>query len=58
MVEYQHDSRLLLVLKKRSCWQELLLKNTERVISGFSNRAIFSVIKKEYAIMFGLFLAF
>jgi len=57
MLEYQHVGRLLLVLRKR-----LLViatpKKHRKDPFWISNRAIFSVMKKEYAIMFGLFFAF
>jgi len=56
MLEYQHVCRLLLVLRKR-----LAAATPEKHRKDnfwMSNRAIFSVMKKEYAIMFGLFFAF
>jgi len=57
MLEYQHVGRLLLVLRKRL----LVVATPEKHRKDnfwTSNRAIFSVMKKEYAIMFGLFIAF
>jgi len=57
MLEYQHVGRLLLVLRKRL----LALATPEKHRKDYfwiSNRAIFSVVKIEYAIMFGLFFAF
>jgi len=57
MLEYQYVGRLLLVLRKRL----LAVAAPEKHIKDnfwISNRAIFSVMKKEYAIMFGLFFAF
>jgi len=57
MLEYQHVSRLLLVLRKRL----LAVATPEKYRKDhfwLSNRAIFSVMKKEYAIMIGLFFAF
>jgi len=57
MMEYQHVGRLLLVLRKRlltEATREKHRKGNFRI----SNRAIFSVMKKELAIMLVLFLAF
>jgi len=57
MLEYQHIGKLLLVLRKRL----LTVATSEKHRKDnfwISNRAIFSVMKKEYAIMFGLFFAF
>jgi len=57
MLEYQHIGRLLLVLGKRL----LAVATPEKHRKNYfwiSNRAIFSGMKKEYAIMFGLFFAF
>jgi len=57
MLEYQHIGRLLLVLRKRL----LALATPEKHRKDnfwISNHAIFSVMKKEYVIMFGLFFAF
>jgi len=57
MLEYQHVGRLLLVLKKRFLAVAAPEKHRKDIF-WISNRAIFSVMKKEYAIMFGLFFAF
>ena len=54
MLEYQHVGRLLLVLRKRL----LAVATPEKHSKDNFYRAIFSVMKKEYAIMFGLFFAF
>jgi len=57
MLEYHHVGRLLLVLRKRL----LAVATPEKHRKDnfwISNRAIFSVMKKEYAIMFGLFFTF
>jgi len=57
MLECQHVGRLLLLLRKRL----LAIATTEKHRKDnfwICNRAIFSVMKKEYAIMFGLFFAF
>ena len=57
MLEYQYVGRLLLVLRKRL----LAVATPEKHRKDnfwISNRAIFSVMKKAYAIMFGLFFAF
>ena len=57
MLEYQRDGRLLLVLRMRF----LALATPEKHRNDhfwISNRAIFSVMKKEYAIMYGLVFAF
>jgi len=57
MPEYQHVGRLLLVYRKGL----LAIATPEKYTKGnfrISNCAFFSVIKKEYAIMFGLFFAF
>jgi len=57
MLEYQHVVRLLLGLRKRL----LAVTTPEKHRKDnfwISNRAIFSVMNKEYAIMFGLFFAF
>jgi len=57
MLEYQHIGRLLLVLGKRL----LAIATPEKHRKDYfwiSNRAILSVMKKEYAIMFGLFFVF
>jgi len=56
ILEYQHVGRLLLLLRKRL----LAVATPEKHRKGnfrISNRAIFSVIEKEYAIMFGIFFA-
>jgi len=56
MLEYQHLGKLLLVLRKRL----LAVATPEKHRKDnfwISSRAIFSVMKKEYAIMFGLFFA-
>jgi len=57
MLEYQHVGRLLLVLRKRLLAVATPGKHRKDNF-WISNRAIFSVMKKEYAIMFGLFFAF
>jgi len=57
MLAYQHDGRLLLVLRKRFLVVATPKKHRKDNF-WISNRAIFSVLKKEYAIMFGLFFAF
>jgi len=57
MLEYQHVGRLLLVLRKRLLAVAAPEKHRKDNF-WISNRAIFSVMKKEYAIMFGLFLVF
>jgi len=57
MLEYQHIRRLLLVLRKRL----LAVATPEKHRKDnfwISNRAISYDMKKEYAIMFGLFFAF
>jgi len=57
MWQYQQVGRLLLVLRKRLlavATPEKHRKNNIWII----NRAIFSVMKKEFAIMFGLLFAF
>jgi len=54
MLEYQNVGRLLLVLRKRL----LAVATPEKHSKDNFYRAIFSVMKKEYAIMFGLFFAF
>jgi len=57
MLQYQHVGKLLLVLRKRL----LAVASPEKHRKNnfwISNRAIFSAMKKEYAIMFGLFFAF
>jgi len=57
MLEYQHVGKLLLVLRKRL----LAVATPEKHRKDnfwISNRAIFFVMTKEYAIMSGLFLAF
>ena len=56
-LEYQHVGRLLLVLRKRLL--AVVTPEKHRKDNFWvSNRAIFSVMKKEYAIMLGLFFAF
>jgi len=57
MLEYQHVGRLLLVLRKRLVAVATPEKHRKDNF-WISNCAIFSVMKKEYAIMFGLFFAF
>ena len=57
MLEYQHVGRLLLVLRKRLLAVATPEKHRKDNL-WISNRAIFSVMKKEYSIMFGLFFAF
>jgi len=57
MLEYQHVGRLLLVLRKRLLAVATPEKHRKAHFC-ISNRAIFFVMKKEYAIMFGLFYAF
>jgi len=57
ILEYQHIDRLLLVLGKRLLAVATPEKHRKDYL-WISNRAIFSVMKKEYAIMFGLFFAF
>jgi len=57
MLEYQHAGRLLLMLRKTllaAAISEKQRKGNFRI----GNRAIFCVMKKEYAIMFRLFFAF
>jgi len=57
MLEYQHVGRILLVLRKRL----LAVATPEKHRKGnfwISKSTIFSVMKKEYAVMFGRFCAF
>jgi len=55
MLEYQHVGRLLLVLRKRLL--AVATPENHRKDNLWIS-AISSVMKKEYAIMFGLFFAF
>jgi len=57
MLEYQHLGRILLELRKRLLAGATPEKHRKDNF-WISNRAIFSVMKKEYAIIFGLFFAF
>ena len=57
MLEYQHVGKLLLVLRKRLLAAATPEKHTKDNF-WISNRAVFSVVKKEHAIMLGLFFAF
>jgi len=57
MLQYQQVDRLLLVLRKRLLAVATPEKH-RKTNFWISNRAIFPVMKKEYAIMFGLFFAF
>jgi len=57
MLEYQHIRRLLLVLRKRLLAVAAPEKHRKDNF-WISNRAISYDMKKEYAIMFGLFFAF
>jgi len=57
MLEHQHDGKLLLALRKRLLAAATPEKHRNNNF-WISNCAIFSVTKKEYAIMFGLFFAF
>jgi len=57
MLEYQHVGRLLLVLRKRLLAVATPEKHRKDSF-WISKRTIFSVMKKEYAIMFGQFFAF
>jgi len=57
MLEYEHVGRLMLVLRKRL----LAVATPEKHRKDnfwISNRAILSVMKIQYAVIFGLFLAF
>jgi len=57
MLGYQHVGRLLLVLRKR--WLVVATpKKHSKDNFWISNREIFSVMKKEYEIIFGLFFTF
>ena len=56
-LEYQHIGRLLLVLGKRLLAVATPEKH-RKYYFWISNRAIFSVMKKEYSIMFGYSLHF
>jgi len=56
-LEYQHVGRLLLVLRKRL----LAVATAEKLRKHnfwINNRAIFSLMKNEHAIMFGPFVTF
>jgi len=57
MLEYQQIGRLLLVFGKRLLGVATPEKHRKDYF-WISNSANFSVMKKEYAIMFGLFFAF
>jgi len=57
MWQYQQVGRLLLVLRKRLLAVATPEKHRKNNF-WISNRAIFSVMKKEFAIMFGLLFAF
>jgi len=57
MLEYQHVGRLLLLLRKRLLAVATAEKHRKDNF-WICSRAIFSVMKKGYAIMFGLFFAF
>jgi len=57
MLECQHVGRLLLVLRKKLL-PVVTLEKHRKDNFWISNCGTFSVMKKEYAIMFGLFFAF